>query len=630
MDYLILIGAIIMMTLAHLVRTARWKLFINIYEKPNRRNLIQSISLGFLINNFIPFKLGDLFRAWFSGRKMKNGQALSLSTVIVDRYLDIISVGFIFVALYIGRIGGADIKSSARFYVFLTAALLVATVLIYLFRNIIKKIVRVIASIFNKRIEAFILFLFWALIWNFSDIIKKISKIKMIAYTLFMWGLYVLSYFAFAEFLLMRTKKGTWTDVFLMFFTSNSVTRSTIKVGEQTVFMALYIFIPLVLLLVISLLFKRSKKESTADEYINLLPQLNREEKLQFLDSYFSNNNREYVNQYLEINRDISIIRDYSAGSNATTMLCMDNDKTFFRKYAFGTDGDKLYDQIQWIEKYKDILPLPEIIKQQKNEGYCFYDMPYYSSTVGFFEYIHSMPIEKSWEKLEGAINALESSIYQVDRRSADSKTIEAYVEGKVDKNLRIIKEAAVIRPLLKYPKIYVNGVEYDNLPVLEKYLEKKRLKNIFKKDSYSVIHGDMTIENIVCKQDDDQFYIIDPNTGNVHESPNLDYGKLLQSLHGGYEFLMATREVNVSANKIDFVHINSSVYKLMYRKLHEFMMSEYGKDRVKSIYYHEVIHWLRLLPYKIAKDGKRALLFYAGLVVVLNDVVKMFEDTED
>lgn len=619
-----------MMTLAHLVRTARWKLFINIYEKPNRRNLIQSISLGFLINNFIPFKLGDLFRAWFSGRKMKNGQALSLSTVIVDRYLDIISVGFIFVALYICRIGGADIKLSARFYVFLTAALLVATVLIYLFRNIIKKIVRVIASIFNKRIEAFILFLFWALIWNFSDIIKKISKIKMIAYTLFMWGLYVLSYFTFAEFLLMRTKKGTWTDVFLMFFTSNSVTRSTIKVGEQTLFMALYIFVPLALLLLISLMFKRSKKESTADEYINLLPQLNREEKLQFLDSYFSNNNREYVNQYLEINRDISIIRDYSAGSNATTMLCMDNDKTFFRKYAFGKDGDKLYDQIQWIEKYKDILPLPEIIKQQKNEGYCFYDMPYYSSTVGFFEYIHSMPIEKSWEKLEGAINALESSIYQVDKRGADSKTIEAYVEGKVDKNLRTIKEAAVIRPLLKYPKIYVNGVEYDNLPVLEKYLEKKRLKNIFKKDSYSVIHGDMTIENIVCKQDDDQFYIIDPNTGNVHESPNLDYGKLLQSLHGGYEFLMATREVNASANKIDFVHINSSVYKLMYRKLHDYMMSEYGKDRVKSIYYHEVIHWLRLLPYKIAKDGKRALLFYAGLVVVLNDVVKMFEDTED
>ena len=619
--------AILAMTLAHLVRTARWKLFIDIYEKPNTRNLIQSTSLGFIISNFVPFKLGDLFRAWFSGRKMKNGQALSFSTVIVDRYLDIVSVGFIFVALYVCGIGGDDIKLSARFYVLLTAGLLVATVLVYVFRNVIKKIVRVIASIFNKRIESFVLFLFWALIWNFSDIFKKISKLKMIVYTVVMWGLYVSSYFAFSEFLLTKTKKGSWTDVFLMFFTSNSITRSTIKVGQQTVFMALYIFAPLLLLLAISLFFKRSQGKASSDEHINLLPQLNKEEKLQFLDSYFSNHNREYVDQYLAINRDISIIRDYSAGSNATTMLCMDDDKTFFRKYAFGKDGDKLFDQIQWIEKYKDILPLPEIIKDEKNDGYCYYDMPYYSSTVGFFEYIHSMPIEKSWDKLERAIQALEKSIYKVDVRDADHETIARYVEGKVDANLRRIKEAAVIKPLLKYKKIVINGVEYDNLPVLEKFLDTDYLAGIFENDKYSVIHGDMTIENIVCKQDDDDFYIIDPNTGNVHESPNLDYGKLLQSMHGGYEFLMATREVDVRTNRIDFVHINSSVYKQMYKRFHEFMMEKLGQDRVKSIYYHEVIHWLRLLPYKIAKDGKRALLFYAGLIVVLNDVVKMFEE---
>ncbi len=619
--------AILAMTLAHLVRTARWKLFIDIYEKPNTRNLIQSTSLGFIISNFVPFKLGDLFRAWFSGRKMKNGQALSFSTVIVDRYLDIVSVGFIFVALYVCGIGGDDIKLSARFYVLLTAGLLVATVLVYVFRNVIKKIVRVIASIFNKRIESFVLFLFWALIWNFSDIFKKISKLKMIVYTVVMWGLYVSSYFAFSEFLLTKTKKGSWTDVFLMFFTSNSITRSTIKVGQQTVFMALYIFVPLLLLLAISLFFKRSQGKASSDEHINLLPQLNKEEKLQFLDSYFSNHNREYVDQYLAINRDISIIRDYSAGSNATTMLCMDDDKTFFRKYAFGKDGDKLFDQIQWIEKYKDILPLPEIIKDEKNDGYCYYDMPYYSSTVGFFEYIHSMPIEKSWDKLERAIQALEKSIYKVDVRDADHETIARYVEGKVDANLRRIKEAAVIKPLLKYKKIVINGVEYDNLPVLEKFLDTDYLAGIFENDKYSVIHGDMTIENIVCKQDDDDFYIIDPNTGNVHESPNLDYGKLLQSMHGGYEFLMATREVDVRTNRIDFVHINSSVYKQMYKRFHEFMMEKLGQDRVKSIYYHEVIHWLRLLPYKIAKDGKRALLFYAGLIVVLNDVVKMFEE---
>ena len=56
-------------------------------------------------------------------------------------------------------------------------------------------------------------------------------------------------------------------------------------------------------------------------------------------------------------------------------------------------------------------------------------------------------------------------------------------------------------------------------------------------------------------------------------------------------------------------------------------MRGNFSKERVKSIYYHEIIHWLRLLPYKIEKNGKRALLFYAGLLMVLSDIVKWFEE---
>ena len=109
----------------------------------------------------------------------------------------------------------------------------------------------------------------------------------------------------------MSTKKGSWTDVFLMFFTSNGITSSTIRVGERTVYMLLYIFLPLIILFVISFFFKRVENQTSEQEHVNLLPQLNEEEKLEFLDSYFSNENRDYVENYLTINRDISIIRDY-------------------------------------------------------------------------------------------------------------------------------------------------------------------------------------------------------------------------------------------------------------------------------------------------------------------------------
>ena len=50
-------------------------------------------------------------------------------------------------------------------------------------------------------------------------------------------------------------------------------------------------------------------------------------------------------------------------------------------------------------------------------------------------------------------------------------------------------------------------------------------------------------------------------------------------------------------------------------------LKARYPREQVESILMHEVVHWLRLMPYKLAKDRKRAPMFYAGLVMVANDV---------
>ena len=141
-----------------------------------------------------------------------------------------------------------------------------------------------------------------------------------------------------------------------------------------------------------------------------------------------------------------------------------------------------------------------------------------------------------------------------------------------------------------------------------------------------------MTIENIVCVRNttEDDFYIIDPNTGNVHESANLDYGKLLQSIHGGYEFMMKTYDVSLEENKINFLFTKSHTYVYFYEKLNEYMSSQFSREQVKSIYFHEIIHWLRLMPYKIRKDSDRVLIFYSGLLMVLSDVIEMYGDDNE
>ena len=632
-----LIIAIVLVCLAHFIRTLRWELFVKTYEKPNTKNLLQSLSIGYFINSFIPFKAGDLVRAWISGRKMKNGRGFALATVIVDRYLDILVVGILFAIFSAFNLDSAD---SVWFYMFLAVGVLAVTLLVYILRGYVKRVLKNIAAIFNAGIEIRLLRFFWSLIWSFKDIFKKISKTRLLLETLGMWILYLASYYCFAAFLSHQGSNVNWLDVFYMLFTKNSIHVGSLgaitftqgMMNAQMIWTGIYLFAPIVILFVISLCLK-SKDDETLDseeEYLNLIPQLDENERLNFLETYFSNERREYIESYLKINQNILIIRDYSAGSNATTMLCMNNRKNFFRKYAFGADGDKLYQQIEWLQRFKDIIPLPDIMQYQKQDNFCYYDMPYDSQAVGLFDYAHSMPKENAWKFIKKATECLENSLYKVNQRPADKATIDEYIKSKVNKNLDKIMNAKYLKRLMEYDEIIINGRSFHNLPYYLPYLSEEHLYDIFKNDTYSEIHGDLTIENIICTRNadgDDDFYIIDPNTGNVHDSSNLDYGKLLQSIHGGYEFLMATKNVSIERNRINFVFTKSEAYTYLYDMLDKYMREHFEEERVKSIYYHEIIHWLRLMPYKIEKNGKRVLLFYAGMLMVMNDVVNNFEE---
>lgn len=632
-----LIIAIVLVCLAHFIRTLRWELFVKTYEKPNTKNLLQSLSIGYFINSFIPFKAGDLVRAWISGRKMKNGRGFALATVIVDRYLDILVVGILFAIFSAFNLDSAD---SVWFYMFLAVGVLAVTLLVYILRGYVKKILKNIAGIFNARIEIRLLRFFWSLIWSFKDIFKKISKTQLLLETLGMWILYLTSYYCFAAFLSHQGSNMNWLDVFYMLFTKNSIHVGSLgaitvtqgMLNTQMIWTGIYLFAPIVILFVISLCLK-SKNDGSVDSeesYLNLIPQLDEDERRNFLETYFSNERREYIESYLKINQNILIIRDYSAGSNATTMLCMNNGKNFFRKYAFGADGDKLYQQIEWLQRFKDIIPLPDIMQYQKQDNFCYYDMPYDSQAVGLFDYAHSMPKENAWKFIKKATECLENSLYKVNQRPADKATIDEYIKSKVNKNLDKIMNAKYLKRLMEYDEIIINGRSFHNLPYYLPYLSEEHLYDIFKNDTYSEIHGDLTIENIICTRNadgDDDFYIIDPNTGNVHDSSNLDYGKLLQSIHGGYEFLMATKNVSIERNRINFVFTKSEAYTYLYDMLDKYMREHFEEERVKSIYYHEIIHWLRLMPYKIEKNGKRVLLFYAGMLMVMYDVVNNFEE---
>lgn len=635
----LLILSIIFICIGHYFKMLRWKQFIEIYENPKDGILIKSLVFSYVINLYLPFRLGDIFRVIYAGKRMKNGVSFSLSTTIVDRYLDIIAVAFLFLLFFIFGTDNISIISSIKFYGIFGIGLLLLAFLTIKFSKYPKMLIINFCSIFNKNIEMRLLKFLWSFITTFKDLVTNISKSKLLFNTVVMWFFYSLSYYFFIESLLFFNIKIGLFDFFSAMFSQSNLSVSTIGISLMkvtspmfTLFITIYFISPLIILYILSYFnnFTRNNfsKKNVKDDFLNILPQVKEKDMLHFLESYFSSTNTDILKNYLKINRSIYVLEDYSAGSNATTILCSSGNDIFYRKYAFGEDGNKLFEQVKWIDNQSENLKLTSIIKKVKGNDYCYYDMPYNVNSISLFKFIHSSPIEESWDLLQHALIDLENNLYSLTKKESNPENLKKYIQTKVANNIEKIEKAHDIRELNKYEYLIINGKKYINLKFFMKYLQYDNLYNIFKNDECSIIHGDMTIENIICKRENNSsdYYIIDPNTGNVHDSPNLDYAKLLQSLHGEYEFLMMTKNVTVTDNKIDYLHSKSLLYDELFNKYKDFLNNRFSFEKVKSIFYHEIIHWLRLMPYKIEKDSERSVLFYAGFIIVLNEVYEMYE----
>ena len=634
MNNIIFIISIILLSIAHYIKIIRQSQFIEIYERPPKDILSKSLSITFILNLIFPFKIGNIFRIIYTGKHLKNGKSFSFATIIVDILLDFFTIT-IFYCLF--SLFNKELINNTITYLSIVALIVVACILMIILKKQIKKIILSISCIFNDRIQLNILKTSWYTIISFKDMFKRINKGKLIVTTLLSITCYLSSYYLLVFFLQSLDFNISFMKIFEMLYGSNNIIHSSIYVFYKyfdlkgLLYLLIYVSLPIIIIYISSYFYKKHPSKSKKSSYIELLPHINQHDRLVFLNKYFNAEKSNYINSYIDINRDVSIIQDYSAGSNATTMLCRKENKNFYRKYSIGKDAQKLYDQVEWIEEHKSKLELTEIIKVQYKDDICLYDMPYIENAVTCFNYVHTMPFEKSWNILKTVIDDLNDNLHSVNRRKSDKSLTELYIDNKVLKNIEIIEQAPYIKPLMEYEYIYINGKKYHNLKYYKKkYLNKEYLMEIFKNDEYSDIHGDFTIENIVCLKDKKNnkkpYYIIDPNTGNIHDSPYLDYAKLLQSIHGGYEFLMNTNNVTYYDNQIEFLFTKSNVYYKLFEKVIGHLENKFGKEALKSIFYHEVIHWLRLLPYKINKIGDRSLLFYAGFIMVMNDIEKRYK----
>ena len=612
-----------LLLLAHVIRTARWALLFHAQEIHRRFDLLLGLSFGYAINAIVPWRLGELARIWFVANKASVRVSYVATTVVAERLTDLMVVSVIaFYAL-------VDVNNDAWLFPVISLSLSLSLILLaYLVNKSqgIRQGIWRIASVFNDRIRFNCVDFFWSL----SEMIVggALIKPRFLLTTMIMWIFYIFSYAVFTY----ASGEGLPAMIFAMLGSPLRPAVEQFAVGDKTAALILlgYTGFPVLGVLIyggmkqlpgILRVLDARRRYGWYSDLRSLRNSRNRYkgevEYEYFLTSLFSGDNKVATSFGLEAIDDGTVHKLFVGGSDAITAMVEVNEHLVIRKFAVGAAGNKLKAQHDWLGNYvSEAFPLVNIIRDCQKVGSYHYDMPLVVPSNDFYDFIHTNPIEGSKRVISEVVGGITLFHAQHNGSIADEILVRKYLLEKAINNATSI---------LNFAKTFfnqyytLNGVQFD-LKQWEYLLDLDWLSKQITDRSTTVVHGDLTIENIIiAPQNNPNWYIIDPNPDNIFNTKLIDWAKLMQSVHLGYEGLNRNFSCVVENDSIQLAFTKSQAYTVLHNQLEVLTRQHLGEDGLREVYFHELINYLRLTPYKIRQDAKKGMCFFGCTSILLN-----------
>jgi uncharacterized protein (TIRG00374 family) len=146
------------------VRAFRWRWLINLDRPLPVGGLFSATMIGFMANNLLPFRLGELVRPWVLSRREKLSKSTLFATIVVERVIDMITLLAIFgVALMVhpissdtpaGRLTNAGAAALVGLCIALTALLVVIERMPKLMSRLIDRLAEKLPRTIGPRLAA--------------------------------------------------------------------------------------------------------------------------------------------------------------------------------------------------------------------------------------------------------------------------------------------------------------------------------------------------------------------------------------------------------------------------------------------------------------------------------------------
>lgn len=244
--------------------------------------------------------------------------------------------------------------------------------------------------------------------------------------------------------------------------------------------------------------------------------------------------------QHLSISQSYpSVLRRFKGGSFAETLLVEDDEKLFVRKRVSKRENlslgyAKLKNQYRTLERFSRMSEglVAGLYGEHDNTFEYSYDMEYLPG--------HRLLSEcgngERGVALRTLLGVLGERVYAGGSRLGRSGTdwLESHLASKIYARLDAVLAHPRLAPLVSSREIAIDQVAYPGLRELLSRVSSPAVIARLAPSSFCTVHGDLTFENVLYAGGDVR--LIDMDGADFIDAPELDLGKLFQSIVAHYE----------------------------------------------------------------------------------------------
>lgn len=658
--------SVVLQMVGHVIRAYKARLVFGVAKESSVRFQFRALSIGYLFDTVLPFRLGELIRARVISGAMSISFGYALVLVIFERVIDILILGGIgLLLIVIGQLHSTIIAT------YVIVLLMSGAIGIFIYALVARQNRHMLhfwyrlTQLFNERLKTTLRFKGWTIIYGMQKTLRPPLLKRYLALSLASWLFYGSSLFVLVEYLLRHVNVeqhivasfapyygvgipsgpaslGVFSNVVDRFTLSIPVTSSTQLVYALCAWAVLVI--PIALVGVI-LLFTKTKetlwyvipRRATTSSLMNKLYRTEdiSDEMSIFLEHYFSGNSLTRIVHDLEVGGEFKLVKYFKGGSDAITILVMQGEgRQIVKKIIPHEFEDRLKAQYDWLQAHNTTDGIVKTLGEKRTSNYYAIDLEFDAENEMYYEFIHKNTLQQSKLVLEDAWQVLAEGVHSNVQKE---KTYEAKRKAYIDKHIFgcLEKAAAVNAELIRAAepeKLIINGVEYDNLyQIMDKIrANKKAWHDIATYRHSGAVHGDVIVDNLLVSQATGKVLVIDPAPdGNIFEGPVFDFGKLMQSLYCGYETLLRDEDpvYLVAGNKIDYRDHKSGKYTQLSNYVRDELAPKHlTESEQRAMLFHAGTLYFRRLKHQVYYTPANVLKFYAVGVKTLNDFLTQYQ----